>query len=110
MKHEPMAMPSTGLASIGNFETGRKIYQRLCASCHGVSGKGDGPVGRALNPKPSDFTEHTLHHEDEYFFKVIKEGGAAVGKAPIMPAWGGQLADQEIWDIISYLRTFAKSH
>jgi cytochrome c2 len=104
MKHGEMGMHR------GNPEEGKPIYQRLCASCHGASGKGDGPVGQALQPRPSDFSEHMHHHGDDHFFKVIKEGGASVGKSAAMPAWGGQLKEGEIWDVIAYLRTFIKHH
>jgi cytochrome c2 len=104
MKHGEMEMHH------GNPEEGKPIYQRLCASCHGASGKGDGPVGQALNPKPSDFTEHMHHHGDNHFFKIIKEGGPAVGKSAVMPAWGGQLEEGDIWDVISYLKTFQGGH
>lgn len=44
---------------------------------------------------------------DEHLFTVIKSGGAAVGKNAAMPAWGKQLADQDIWDIIGFVRTLA---
>jgi mono/diheme cytochrome c family protein len=36
---------------------GRADYQALCAGCHGDSGRGDGPVGRDLNPPPADLTQ-----------------------------------------------------
>jgi mono/diheme cytochrome c family protein len=110
MKHGEMGMQPTEGMHRGNPEEGKPIYQRLCASCHGASGKGDGPVGQALNPRPSDFTEHMQHHGDDHFFKVIKEGGASVGKSAAMPAWGAQLKEEEIWDVISYLRTFTEHH
>ncbi|MCH7767544.1 MAG: TolC family protein [Nitrospinae bacterium] len=108
MKHGHAAMPHVVVSAKGRAAAGKAIYQRLCASCHGASGKGDGPVGRSLTPKPIDFTVHSRHHNDEYFFKAIQEGGPAVGKSPVMPAWGGQLKDEEIWDVISYIRALVK--
>ena len=36
--------------------TGESLYRRLCASCHGVAGHGDGPAGAALCPRPTDLT------------------------------------------------------
>lgn len=44
---------------------------------------------------------------DDHLFKVIKEGGVAVGKSQLMPPWGGQLKDPEIWDVVAYIRTLA---
>lgn len=110
MEHGGTAMHQAGRSTLGNPREGKEIYQRLCASCHGASGKGDGPAGRFLNPKPIDFTKHARHHGDEYFFKAIQEGGAAVGKSPVMPAWGSQLKPEEIWDVISHIRTLAEGH
>jgi mono/diheme cytochrome c family protein len=110
MKHGEMGMHPTEGMHRGNPEEGKPIYQRLCASCHGASGRGDGPVGQVLNPKPSDFTKHVGYHGDGYFFKVIKEGGPAAGKSVAMPAWGAQLKEEEIWNVIAYLRTFTKHH
>ena len=44
---------------------------------------------------------------DDYLFSAIKNGGAAVGKNAAMPAWKSQLNDQEIWDVVSFVRTLA---
>jgi hypothetical protein len=41
---------------------------------------------------------------DQDMFKVISEGGAAVGKSPLMPAWGGTLSEQDIWNVIAHIR------
>jgi cytochrome c oxidase cbb3-type subunit 3 len=42
---------------------------------------------------------------DEQLFKVIKEGGASIGKSPLMPPWGPSLKDDQIKDVIAYVRT-----
>lgn len=97
--------PSARAAS-GDIEAGKTTYQNLCLSCHGESGGGDGPVGKYLTPKPADLGEEVSEHDDEYLFKVVKEGGAAVGKSQSMPAWGGQLSDEDIKNVISYIKTF----
>ena len=44
---------------------------------------------------------------DEFLFKVIKEGGASVGKSPLMAPWGGSLSDAQIVDVVAYVRTLA---
>lgn len=36
---------------------GAKIFSQNCAMCHGNEGKGDGPAGQALNPKPRNLVE-----------------------------------------------------
>jgi cytochrome c oxidase cbb3-type subunit 3 len=44
---------------------------------------------------------------DEHLFKVIKEGGPAVGKSPLMTPWGGTLSDDDIHDVVAYIRSIA---
>jgi mono/diheme cytochrome c family protein len=65
-----------------------EIYANRCTVCHGEKGKGDGPGSAALEPKPRDFTSDEWQAEvtDEHLSKIIVYGGAAVGKAPTMPA------------------------
>ena len=95
---------ATDAASV---EEGKKLYGQYCASCHGQSGKGDGPAAAALNPKPRDHTdrEYMSKLSDDDLLKVIKNGGASVGKSPLMPPWGASLNDDQIKDVIAYVRT-----
>ena len=63
------------------------IYAARCAGCHGPSGKGDGTIAAALTPKPRDLTtaEWQKSVTDEYIEKIIRGGGAVVGKSMLMP-------------------------
>ncbi|MFQ5883154.1 MAG: c-type cytochrome [Candidatus Methylomirabilales bacterium] len=90
-------------------EAGKKIYGLLCASCHGNTGKGDGPAAATLPTKPQNHTDGKYMNTltDEYLFKFIKGGGASVGKSPLMPPWGGQLKDPDIRNLVSYIRSLA---
>lgn len=90
-------------------ESGKAIYGRLCESCHGKTGAGDGPVGQYMTPKPANLGVEAHEHDDEYLHKVIKGGGASVGESAGMPAWGSQLKDDDIRDVISYIKTFQNS-
>jgi mono/diheme cytochrome c family protein len=81
---------------------GRAVFESHCVTCHGASGKGDGRVARLYNPKPSDLTAST--QSDSYKSNIIRKGGASVGRSVIMPAWGGELSDAEIGDLVAYLR------
>ncbi|MFQ5847246.1 MAG: c-type cytochrome [Candidatus Methylomirabilales bacterium] len=103
--------PSSFAAKKGDPKAGKKSFSTLCASCHGETGKGDGPAAATLPTKPKDLADakHMNSLKDAYLFKVIKEGGASVGKSPLMPPWGSQLKDQDIWDVVAYIRTLAKS-
>ena len=95
------------VAYAADAEQGKKLYGQFCASCHGQSGKGDGPAAAALNPKPRDHTDKETMSKlsDDELLKVIKNGGASVGKSPLMPAWGASLKDDQIKDVIAYVRT-----
>ena len=46
---------------------------------------------------------------DEHLFKVIKEGGASVGKSPLMAPWGGTLTDDQIRDVVAFVRSIANA-
>lgn len=95
------------MAHAADVEQGKKLYGQFCASCHGQSGKGDGPAAAALNPKPRDHTnkEYMSQMSDEEMLNVIKNGGASVGKSPLMPPWGASIKDEQVKDIIAYIRT-----
>lgn len=93
----------------GDAKAGKEKYLTLCASCHGTSGKGDGPAAAALNPKPRDHTNGKYMNTltNEYLFNVIKKGGKAVGLSELMPPWGRALSDKDIQDLVVYVRTLA---
>jgi len=93
----------------GDPQAGKAKYDVNCAGCHGKTGKGDGPAAAALSPKPQDHTDGKIMNSlsDQYLFDIIKKGGAAVKKAPIMPANEKKLSDQEIWDVVAYIRSLA---
>ncbi|HVM96014.1 MAG TPA: cytochrome c [Candidatus Acidoferrales bacterium] len=65
----------------------KDIFANRCATCHGPAGKGDGPAGAALNPKPRDYGDAAWQKSvtDDQIEKIILEGGPAVGKSPLMP-------------------------
>ena len=65
----------------------RSIFEERCTPCHGKQGRGDGPSASALNPKPRNYSDPAWQDAatDEAIAKAILEGGAAVGKSPVMP-------------------------
>jgi mono/diheme cytochrome c family protein len=81
----------------------------LCASCHGASGDAKTPIADTLNPRPTAHNDGNYMNAvpDEALFRIIKEGGAAVGRSPLMVAWGGSLSDAEIRNVIAFIRTLA---
>ena len=97
-------------AVAGDAAKGKDIYAKSCASCHGPAGKGDGAAAAALNPKPTNLADKAAMSklDDAALTNVIAKGGAAVGKSPLMPPFNGQLKDQDIKDVVTYIRSLAK--
>jgi mono/diheme cytochrome c family protein len=98
-------------ATPADLKRGMEKYLQLCAGCHGALGKGNGPAAAALSPKPRDYTDPKFvsSMSDEAMREIIKNGGAAVGKSPSMPAWGHALSEEDIQGLIAYIRSLALS-
>jgi len=100
-----------GLAfSAGDAAKGKEIYLQQCVACHGNGGKGDGPAAAALNPKPKNLTDKAVMAamKDTQIFDVIKKGGPGVGKSPLMPPFGGSMKDDDIHNLVAFIRSLAK--
>ena len=97
-----------GAAEEGDMEAGKQLYQQRCSPCHGADGKANTPTAQALNPKPRDHTDGAYMNQlsSDHLSKVIKQGGAAVGKSPIMPPQA-DLSDKQIRDVIAFVRSLA---
>jgi mono/diheme cytochrome c family protein len=104
-----VTLPNFAVAQ-GNAEKGKALFAQSCAACHGPAGKGDGAAAAALNPKPRDLTDKAYIGglKDEYLFDIVKKGGAAVGKSAVMPPWGAAMKDDQIRDLITFVRSLAK--
>ena len=88
----------------------KKNFVRFCTKCHGSEGKGDGPQADALTTKPRDFTDCTRMKgiDDATLFSAIKEGGEAVHLSKDMPAWKDGMDDDEIHDLVAFVRGLCK--
>src|SRR5262245_28545787 len=81
----------------------KKNVETNCVTCHGASGKGDGPAAAALPPpKPADWTSAKIQAESdgELFWKISNGRGA-------MPPWK-HLPEKDRWEIVNYIRTLKK--
>ena len=88
-------------------EKGKAIYEGkgTCFNCHGLSGRGDGPGGVALDPSPRNFLHRGMwrHRTEGEIFWIIKHGSPGTGMIP----FGGMLTDEEIWTVMQYERSFS---
>ena len=82
--------------------SGRVIYSTICIRCHGVEGKGDGQMKFA--PPVADLTSPAVQGKlDARLFKSVHDGKSNTA----MGAWRESLTDDEIWDVLAYVRTLA---
>ena len=83
-------------------------FNFLCAKCHGVSAKGDGPAAVTLVTKPGDLTDCLKMHgvTDDIIFEVIKEGAPVAALSPAMEGFSEELSDNEIRGLVAYIRSF----
>lgn len=99
-----------------DLAAGETLYAENCAACHGANLEGQenwqspGEDGRLPAP-PHDETGHTWHHADQVLFEYTKLGGRALMAVQGiefdsgMPGFGDQLSDQEIWNILGYIKS-----
>ena len=81
---------------------GKTLYQENCSTCHGQSGKGDGPDAATLSTQPTNFTDQSLmaQRSAASLYQAILSG-----VAPDMPAYTSTQDDNERWALVSYLRS-----
>jgi mono/diheme cytochrome c family protein len=85
----------------GDPVTGREIYVNTCMLCHGIDGKG--VRGLQFVPPPADLTSLAVQNRlDGTLFRRIHDGKPNT----VMGAWKHALSDEEIWDVLAYVRTF----
>ncbi len=94
----------TGKADAANGKAifTKKAKPMACKMCHGDKGDGAGKLGAALKPKPRNFTcaKTMADVTPGQMFWIIKNGSKGTGMAPFK-----SLKDNEIWDVIKYIRT-----
>lgn len=90
------------IADEASLQRGGEIFTTLCISCHGEDGMGGGPAGVELNPTPAPIAHTSQMMGDAYLLWRISEGGVPFGTQ--MPVWKDTLTQEQIWDVINYVR------
>ena len=91
--------------AVGDASTkaGLALYTKNCASCHGRAGLGDGVKARSLKTYPGDFSKADFQKQSDgdlfYKTKTCRDE---------MPKYEGKLTDDDIWNVVNYMRTLKK--
>lgn len=87
--------------------SGKPLFSIHCSMCHGGDGRGEGLAGGSLALKPTDLTAgKVVFDPDGKLFLAIKNGIMKDGKPTMPPA--KMLADEQIWQIVAYMRSLVK--
>jgi mono/diheme cytochrome c family protein len=81
---------------------GQKLFVGNCMTCHGLTGKGDGPGAAALEKKPADLVARIRSGETdgELFWKISE------GRSPMI-SWKGSLSETQRWELVNYIKSLA---
>jgi mono/diheme cytochrome c family protein len=85
-----------------SVKRGQALYSIYCTPCHGVGGKGDGPVTPRFIPPPDLTGPQIQGRTDGHMSYYIGYGGA------LMPAYGEAMSVTERWDVVNYIRSLAQ--
>ncbi|MGH7523958.1 MAG: c-type cytochrome, partial [Gemmatimonadales bacterium] len=90
-----------------SLKQGVTVFQRECSSCHGTSGRGDGPAARSLTPPPADLTAATqlAHVSPLEFYQRVTIGVAGTA----MPAFETRLSPADRWAVALYASTLRQT-
>jgi copper transport protein len=100
--------PAAGLAALDPAAVvrGESLFAQNCALCHGAGGRGDGPSAASLTRPPADLTTgHAIPHSDDDYAYWIEHGIEGTD----MPAFGQELADGQVQDVIAYIRSLQQT-
>ena len=85
---------------------GKNIFERNCAVCHGPGGRGDGVAAASLPARPKDLSRLA---PPPIFPDGVIAYRIANGKNLLMPAWNAMLSNNDVWDLINFIRSLSVS-
>lgn len=124
---EEVIQPPTPVQTTGSAARGRVAYRLYCASCHGQTADGNGPVAAYLKIPPEDLTRLTERNKGEFPVERVTASidGRSIEEVPghgprDMPVWGMSFQDpakdtnqegdvqHKIADLVAFLQTVQK--
>jgi len=100
IKSHAKTISAPELGSREQIEDGYRGFRDMCVICHTLPGQKASPVAQGLNPEPPDLADEADHMSAAELFWVTKNGIRMTG----MPAWGPTHDDQELWDVIAFIK------
>ena len=100
-----------GVVGSAQAEDAKQVFDFYCAQCHGVNGDGKGinvTKDFATDPRNFTVTADMEKRSDDDIRTVIKDGGPAISKSPLMPPWGATLSAAQVDGLLGYIRKMAK--
>jgi len=82
---------------------GGLVYANYCVTCHGINADGNGRAARLHNPRPANL--RASDKNDDYIGLIVRRGGEALARSPRMPPWGEELTDEQIRDVVAFVRS-----
>jgi len=100
----------SGVNAADDLSHPEKLYNTYCAQCHGLNRNGKGINSPQMSVQPRDHTDAKGMGDipDDELEHAIRDGGLAVNKSVLMPNWGKVLSDEEIKELVKYLRAVCK--
>ena len=89
--------------SAASIARGRSLFGKNCAVCHGAEGRGDGPAAAALQQRPDDLgriAPPPIFPDGVVAYRIING-------VKTMPAFKATLSENEIWDLLNFIRSLA---
>ena len=85
-------------------DKGGELFVQNCTTCHGTSGKGDGPTADMLDTKPADLTSSKVQKESDgaLFWKITNGKGA-------MASYKKDLSEEQRWQLVNYVRKLGRA-
>jgi len=95
--------PNPNYADEESLDQGKLLFREYCVFCHGRDGEGDGPYRERLEAIPANLSKLPAALSDgDLAWKI------AHGRYP-MPAWQGIIEEEDIWDIVNFIRSLQKT-
>lgn len=79
------------------------VFNHYCALCHGAKADGNGRAAKLYTPRPANLV--TSDKNDQYKEMIVRQGGKMLGRSEFMPPWGNELTNEQVTDVVAYLRS-----